>query len=204
MKIKDKLKSRKSVVVFLMFACVVVASMFVLTSSYENIIFVFLILLIIGALIPNRMHNQGKSRKKLVLIIIGLILVLAGIGINMKEGFMTNAIINATTTNHTNAKLMITSQFEKCSTGSTTITLGTTSLTCSSSLPALTNSFSVYFNSIINNPYKADVQAFEFKAGNPTLGSSNIYYSGNNITIITNFGDEDGGDAYLNDTIVRD
>ena len=172
---------------------------------YEYIFYVFLILLIIGALNIKRMSNKGKSILMWVLIIFtGLILVLTVIGINVAERLETNARINATTTNHTNAKLMITSQFEKCSTGSTTITLETTSLPCSSSLPELTNSFSVYFNSIINNPYKADAQAFEFKAGNPTLGSSNIYYSGNNITIITNIGDEDGGDAYLNDTIIKD
>ena len=172
---------------------------------YEYIFYVFLILLIIGALNIKRMSNKGKSILMWVLIIFtGLILVLTVIGINVAERLETNARINATTTNHANAKLMITSQFEKCSTGSTTITLETTSLPCSSSLPELTNSFSVYFNSIINNPYKADVQAFEFKVGNPTLGSSNIYYSGNNITIITNIGDEDGGDAYLNDTIVKE
>ena len=150
-----------------------------------------------------KIKDKLKPSKGVIVFLI-IILALAVTGINVTEGLKTNAIINATTTNHTVAKLMITTQFEKCSTGSTTITLGTTSLPCSSSLSELTNSYSVYFNSIINNPYKADVQAFEFKAGNPTLGSSNIYYSGNNITIITNIGDEDGGDVYLNDTIVKD
>ncbi|MBT4435342.1 hypothetical protein HOD02_03385 [bacterium] len=150
-----------------------------------------------------KIKDKLKPSKGVIVFLI-IILALTVIGINYSEGLMTNAKINSSTTNHTNANLFITSHFEKCSTGSTTITLGTTSLPCSSSLSELTNSFSVYFNSILNNPYKADVQAFEFKAGNPTLGSSNIYHSGNNITIITNIGDEDGGDVYLNDTIVKD
>ena len=153
-------------------------------------------------------ENSKKSKKKgcliIILILFSFFVIIGVVGINMSQSFMLNAQIAATETNHENSKSYIAASIKKCSTGSTTITLGTTSLLCSTSLPELIKSFNVYLNSVMNNTFKADAKAFEFQAGYPVLGSSNIYYSGNNITIITNIGDEDGGDVYLNDIIVKE
>ena len=75
---------------------------------YEYSFYVFLILLIIGALnikrIPNkgkkRIPNKGKSILKWVLIIIiGWVIVLSIVRFNMEERFIANAKVNAATEN---------------------------------------------------------------------------------------------------------
>ena len=156
----------------------------------------------------NKKEKSKKSKKKgclIIILILFIFFVIIGVvGTYMDQSFTLNARIASTETNHNNSKSLIAASIKKCSSGSTYLTMGTTSVKCNSDIPEFVNRFSDYFNSILDNPYKADAQAFEFKAGNPALGSSNIYYSGNNIIIITNTGDEDGGDVYLNDTIVRD
>jgi type IV pilus assembly protein PilA len=152
-------------------------------------------------------EKSKKSKKKgcliIILIFFSFFVIIGVVGINMSQSFMLNAQISATETNHENSKSYIAASIKKCSSGSTYLTIGTTSVKCNSDIPEFVNRFSDYFNSILDNPYKADEQAFEFKAGNPALGSSNIYYSSNNIIIITNTGDEDGGDVYLFETIVK-
>jgi len=152
------------------------------------------------------MKKLGALKGCLIIILILFIffVIIGVVGTFMFQSNMLKVQIAATETNHENSKSYIAASIKKCSSGSTYLTMGTTSVKCNSDIPEFVNRFSDYFNSILDNPYKADAQAFEFKAGNPALGSSNIYNTGNNITIITNIGDEDGGNVYLNDTIVRD
>ena len=67
---------------------------------YEYSFYVFLILLIIGALNIKRIPNKGKSILKWVLIIIiGWVIVLSIVRFNMEERFIANAKVNAATEN---------------------------------------------------------------------------------------------------------
>ena len=146
-----------------------------------------------------------------LLIVVAIIGILAGVGIPMYNGYMANAKINTSTANHSRAKNMVTAYFAKCSTGTATIALKTNSTTtftdvaCNSSM----NSFSTYWVAHFNNdgwlnPYnKAGI--FSHKSPSPpSLGGMNIFYSGSNLTMQTNVGDEDGKNVYLSATILKE
>ena len=153
--------------------------------------------------------KSKKSKKKgcliIILILFSFFVIIGVVGINMSQSFMLNAQISSTETNHENSKRYIAASFKKCSSGSTYLTMGAISVKCNSDMPEFVNRFSDFFNLLNGNPYNTSVNAVNNSSNKtPPLGSSSIYYSGNNITIITNIGDEDGGDVYLNDIIVRD
>ena len=156
-----------------------------------------------------------KSRKGFTLIellvVVAIIGILAAVGIPIFQGFMATAKVNASTENHSRAKDMVTAYFAKCSTGTATIALKTNSKTtftdvaCNSSM----NSFSTYWVAHFNNdgwlnPYnKAGI--FSHKSPSPpSLGGMNIFYSGSNLTMQTNVGDEDGKEVLLSATILKE
>ena len=146
-----------------------------------------------------------------LLIVVAIIGILAGVGIPMYNGYMANAKINTSTANHSRAKNMVTAYFVKCSMGTATIALKTNSKTtftdvaCNSSM----NSFSTYWVAHFNNdgwlnPYNK-AGTFSHKSNSaPSLGGLNIYFSGNNLSIKTNVGDEDGKNVYLSATILKE
>ena len=139
-----------------------------------------------------------------LLIVVAIIGILAGVGIPMYNGYMAKAKIESTKTNHSNAKSFIAASFTKCSAGSTDITLGTNTAKCSAT--SLATDFKVYFNAINDNPHAKTVDAVQVSASNtPPLGMTYLNYSGNTMTIITNMGDEDGGNVYTTkESIVKE
>jgi type IV pilus assembly protein PilA len=139
-----------------------------------------------------------------LLIVVAIIGILAGVGIPMYNGYMAKAKIESTLTNHSNSKSFIAASFTKCSAGSTEITLGTTTAKCSAS--TLATDFKNYFNAINDNPHAKTVDAVQVSASNtPPLGMTYLNYSGNTMTIITNMGDEDGGNVYTTkESIVKE
>ena len=156
-----------------------------------------------------------KSKKGFTLIellvVVAIIGILAAVGIPIFQGFMATAKINAATENHSRAKDMITAYFAKCSTGTATIALKTNSTTsftdvaCNSSMSSFADYWSKHFNNDgWQNPYSKGSTFAKRANGAGALGEMRFWYSGTSLTINTNVGDEDGGDVYLNDTIVKD
>ena len=141
-----------------------------------------------------------------LLIVVAIIGILAGVGIPMYNGYMAKAKIESTKTNHSNSKSFIAASFTKCSAGSTDITLWTATVKCNST--GLEDAFETYFNSINKNPHNSALDAVDGNASNtPPLGMSHIQYLDNTRTmrLITNIGDEDGGNVYTNEeSIVKE
>jgi hypothetical protein len=156
--------------------------------------------------------KKGTSIFKWVLIIIFGWAVVAGIArFNMEESFIANARVYAATESHTYAKDMVTAYFEKCSRGASTLqlkvnsTTQTTNVSCNSSMNQFSDYWAKHFNNDgWKNPYNSE-STFARKAnGSGSLGELRLYYSGNSLTMSTNVGDTDGGDVYLNDTIMKE
>ena len=150
-----------------------------------------------------RANRKGFTLIEL-LIVVAIIGILAGVGIPMYNGYMAKAKIESTKTNHSNSKSFIAASFTKCSAGSTTLALGTKTASCAST--NLAPDFETYFNSINSNPHQASKDAVDVSTSNtPGLGVSHLNMSGNTMTIITNIGDEDGGNVYTTkESIVKE
>ena len=83
-----------------------------------------------------------------LLIVVAIIGILAGVGIPMYNGYMTNAKIKATTSNHKNIVSFVAATMTKCSTGVSTVKLGKDNIKCGYSSRTWTGNFRNYFNSI--------------------------------------------------------
>ena len=149
-----------------------------------------------------------KSRKGFTLIellvVVAIIGILAAVGIPIFQGFMATAKIESTKTNHSNIKSFIAASFTKCSAGSTDMTLGTVTVKCNDG--QVDNKMRDYFNSISENPHNSSKDAVDVSTSStPALGVSHLNMSGNTMTIITNIGDEDGGNVYTTkESIVKE
>ena len=129
-----------------------------------------------------------------LLIVVAIIGILAGVGIPMYNWYMAKARIESTKTNHSNIKSFIAASFTKCSAGSTDMTLGTVTVKCNDG--QVDNKMRDYFNSISENPHNSSKDAVDVSTSStPALGVSHLNMSGNTMTIITNIGDEDGGNV---------
>ena len=135
-----------------------------------------------------------------LLIVVAIIGILAGVGVPMYNGYMATAKVQSATTNHKNIKSFVAATLTKCSTGSTSVTLGATPRSCSANASSWAGYFITYFNSINKNPYGKNVFNGTDSAtpsGGPRLGLTGISSSGNRIAIRTNIGTESGGSAFI-------
>ena len=131
-----------------------------------------------------------------LLIVVAIIGILAGVGVPMYNGYMASAKVKSAETNHSNIKSYVAATLTKCSTGVSTVKLGSSNRACSASAGSWASYFRTYFNSLNKNPYTPNV-ASTTSSTNIPKGSTYIGYSGNSIVRVrTNVGTEAGGNAY--------
>jgi len=143
----------------------------------------------------SRSRQHGFTMMEL-LIVVAIIGILAAVGIPMYQGYMGTAKVNATKENHARVKSYIAATFAKCSAGSSTVQLpGYAAPSCSGNAAYWDNYFVSYFNSYagFKNPHNSAAAAVVNSNGNPSLGNTNIYGSGNTMYIRTQPGTETGG-----------
>ena len=128
-----------------------------------------------------------------LLIVVAIIGILAGVGVPMYNGYMASAKVKSAETNHSNVKSYIAATLTKCSTGVSTVKLGSYNRSCSATASSWASYFRTYFNSINKNPYGGNVTT---TSSSPVKGATGIGYSGNRIWLRTNIGSESGGNAY--------
>ena len=166
-----------------------------------------------------------------LLIVVAIIGILAGVGIPMYNGYIAKAKVESSRANYVTIKSFITNSFAKCSAGSQYIELPGVAelgrperLSCNKTASQMYQDFAHYLDSKagFRNPYVKGAWGFNIIDGPRdafytyfindkkclSKGSICIYFlpvSGDNKIIIgTNIGDEDGGDVYLFDTIVKE
>jgi|TARA_B110000196_G_C20834115_1_gene515165 prepilin-type N-terminal cleavage/methylation domain-containing protein len=106
-----------------------------------------------------------------LLIVVAIIGILAGVGVPMYNGYMTDAKINSTKENHLRIKSFISSQLIKCTVNSSgKMILGTKSHRCDGNPYSQARDFYDYFNGEggFRNPYEKDKAAVKV-AKNPLV-----------------------------------
>jgi type IV pilus assembly protein PilA len=134
-----------------------------------------------------------------LLIVVAIIGILAGVGIPMYNGYMANAKVESSNTNHSNNKSFIAATLTRCSSGSAKVSINNTDADCTED--KLKPAFIAYFKDINKNPYDATDATDATEAsmleggGTPALGQSFLATAGKTYTLITNVGDADGGNV---------
>jgi len=151
-----------------------------------------------------------------LLIVVAIIGILAGVGIPMYNGYMTNAKIETVKSNYSTAKRFISNSFVSCNTGTPYIELNYSGInhkiSCNKTAEQMKDNFGHYLESTgMENPYYKDVGVYgislsgKYKQyGICSLGTICMYGSGNKIYIAANIGDKNGGDVVLKDIIVKE
>lgn len=144
---------------------------------------------------------------------MAIIGILAAVGTPIFQGFMASAKIEATKENHNRAKDMISASLVRCSMGADNIKLkwnnssSFTEFSCSLETRHLSSRFYQHFKmDDWNNPYDSQWDAFLYTSGKPTkLGWTYLWYSGmDTITLTTNIGDENGNNAYISSSVLKE
>ena len=161
--------------------------------------------------------NKGKSilkwltPSKGVIVFCIVVVVFSVIRSNMEESFIANARVNAATENHTHARDMVTAYFEKCSTGASTLQLkvnSTTTMTnvsCTSNVSQFADYWAKHFNNDgWQNPYNKGSTFARRANGAGALGEMRFWYSGNNLTINSNVGNDKGQSKSLTASIMKE
>ena len=128
-----------------------------------------------------------------LLIVVAIIGILAGVGIPMYNGYMANAKVESSNTNHSNNKSFIAATLTRCSSGSSTVSIDNAAVNCTED--KLKPAFIAYFTSINKNPYDTTVDSMKEGTGTPAIGQSFLGVSGKTYTLRTNVGDADGNDS---------
>ena len=151
-----------------------------------------------------------------LLIVVAIIGILAGVGIPMYNGYMAKAKIETVRTNYSIAKSFISNSFASCNTGASYIELNYSGIdfkiSCNKTAEEMNDNFGHYLEEWgMQNPYGTGMYAWGIdlsgkykRHGICSLGTICMYGSGNKIYIAANTGDEDGGDVYLKDIIVKE
>ena len=145
-----------------------------------------------------------------LLIVVAIIGILAGVGIPMYNGYMTQAKINVVKTNEHNSIVYIQELFAKCSSGSNSIKVGNQNVSCN--FPPIVfkvngKTYGVrdllelilvpYFNSINKNPYGGKDAAKWSGMAYPPLGYTYFQDTrSKTIFVKSNIGNVDGGNEY--------
>ena len=129
-----------------------------------------------------------------LLIVVAIIGILAGVGVPMYNGYMATAKVQSSATNHKNIKSFVAATLTKCSTGSTSVVLGSSTRYCNQSVGNWASYFRTYFNALNKNPYGGYVTT---TSSSPVKGGTMISSSGNRISLKTNVGTESGGNYYV-------
>jgi type IV pilus assembly protein PilA len=122
-----------------------------------------------------------------LLIVVAIIGILAGVGVPMYNGYMADAKVKSSQTNHKNIKSFVAATLTKCATGATSVVLGSSTRYCNQSVSSWSSYFRAYFDSISKNPYGGAVTS---TASSPAVGQTGIYYATNpnRIRLRTNTG----------------
>ena len=136
--------------------------------------------------------NTKKKAFTLIelLIVVAIIGILAGVGIPMYNGYMANAKVESSNTNHSNNKSFIAATLTRCSSGSSKVSINNADVNCTED--KLKPAFIAYFTKINKNPYDTSVASMLSGTGDPVLGQSFLGVSGKTYTIRTNVGNADG------------
>ena len=130
-----------------------------------------------------------------LLIVVAIIGILAGVGVPMYNGYMASAKVKSAETNHSNIKSYVAATLTKCSTGVSTVKLGSSNRACSASAGSWASYFRTYFNAINKNPWGGAYVTTT--SSSPAKGGTMISSSGNRISLKTNVGTESGGNYYV-------
>ena len=140
-----------------------------------------------------------------LLIVVAIIGILAGVGVPMYNGYMSQAKIETVKSNYSTAKSFIASSFVRCNTGIPYIELNYSGInhkiSCNKTAEQMNDNFGHYLTESAgmknpyNNSYGVSLHSGFKKYGNCSLGYICMYGSGNKIHIWANIGDENGGDV---------
>ena len=138
--------------------------------------------------------NTKKKAFTLIelLIVVAIIGILAGVGIPMYNGYMANAKIESTNTNHSNNKSFIAATLTRCSSGSASVSIGNEDVDCDDQ--DLKDAFIEYFTDLNKNPYATSVPSM-MDTDAPVCGQSGLQVADNVYSLITNVCDADGEDS---------
>ena len=159
-----------------------------------------------------------------LLIVVAIIGILAGVGIPMYNGYMANAKIKATISRHENTYSMMAAALGRCSGVSGTRANQTVTVkfpngyehscpgSCRScpgdNLSAFTKWASkvFYYKSGFENAYDPNGGpiVLYWSSKTPRLGVTHMYNNINTVTMITNIGNESGGNVYITDFVIKE
>ena len=138
-----------------------------------------------------------------LLIVVAIIGILAGVGIPMYNGYMASAKVASAKTNHSNVISFVAAAMTQCSTGASSVMMGTIPRKCRQNgspthVARFADWLAYYFMELNNNPYDSTHTSASTRKNPQYLGQTSIVgLWPNTIQIRTNVGNTSGGDAYL-------
>ena len=162
-------------------------------------------------------HSSKRSNFKKgftlieLLIVVAIIGILAGVGIPMYNGYMTNAKISVAKQNHSSINKFAALTLHKCAVkgkgGQVELLNRYSKLvlwSCNRSAGSWAGVIGehIYLSYEYWNPYVDNGVFIKTNSGKPTrVGEMYIWHARNSVTLITNIGDENGNNKYITDSI---